>query len=82
MSCSVGCRRGLEPKLLQQGCRPAAAAPNQPLAWEFPYAARVALKRKKKKENKAYSYPGEKKIQEYLGEGGNDILSGQQSLKE
>ena len=29
-------------------CRLAAAAPIRPLAWEFPYAAGVALKRKKK----------------------------------
>ena len=28
-------------------CRPAAAAPIPPLAWEFPYAVGVALKRKK-----------------------------------
>ena len=31
-------------------CRPAAAAPIWPLAWELPYATSVALKRKKKKE--------------------------------
>ena len=30
-------------------CRPAAAPPIQPLAWEPPYAANTALKRKKKK---------------------------------
>ena len=29
--------------------RPAAAAPIQPLAWELPYAAGVAIKGKKKK---------------------------------
>ena len=28
-------------------CRPAATAPIRPLAWEAPYAAGVALKRKK-----------------------------------
>ena len=28
--------------------RPAAAAPIQPLAWELPYAAGAAVKRKKK----------------------------------
>jgi len=28
-------------------CRPAAAAPIPPLAWEFPYAALAALKSKK-----------------------------------
>ena len=31
-------------------CRPAAAAPIQPLAWKLPCAAGVALKRKKKKD--------------------------------
>ena len=30
-------------------CRPAAAAPIRPLAWELPYAAGAALKKKKKK---------------------------------
>ena len=30
-------------------CKPAAAALIRPLAWELPYAACVALKRKKKK---------------------------------
>ena len=29
--------------------RPAVAAPIRPLAWEFPYAADVALKRRKKR---------------------------------
>jgi len=32
--------------------RPAVAAPIGPLAWELPYAAGVALKRKKEKERK------------------------------
>ena len=32
--------------------RPAAAAPIQPLAWEPPYAAGMALKRQKKKKKK------------------------------
>ena len=31
--------------------RPAAIAPIQPLAWELPYAAGVALKRQKAKQN-------------------------------
>ena len=34
-----------DPALLWLWCRPAAAAPNQPLAWEPPYAEGVALKR-------------------------------------
>ena len=36
-------------------CRPAAAAPIQPLGWKLPYAADVALK-KKKKETKKKSF--------------------------
>ena len=32
--------------------RPAAAAPIQSLAWEFPYAVGVALKSQKKKKKK------------------------------
>ena len=43
---------GLDPALLQLWCRPAAAAPTQPLAWEPPYAAHVALKRKNKTKQK------------------------------
>ena len=41
-----GC--GLDPVWLWLWCRPAAAAPFQPLAWELPYAADAALKKKKK----------------------------------
>ena len=42
-----GC--GLDPALLGMQYRPAAAAPIRPLAWECPYAAVAALKRKKKR---------------------------------
>ena len=35
--------------LLWLWCRPAAAAPIPPLAWELPYAMGTALKRKDKK---------------------------------
>ena len=48
-SCGVGHRCGLDPVLLQLWCGPAAEAPIQPLAWELPYAAGAALKKKKKK---------------------------------
>ena len=34
--------------LLWLWCRPAAAGPIQPLAWEPPYATNVVLKRQKK----------------------------------
>ena len=37
--------------------RPAAAALNQPLAWELPYALSVALKRKKKKKIGKKNFP-------------------------
>ena len=46
-SCSVGCRNGLDPVSLWLWCRPAAAAPIQPLAWELPYDVGAALKRKR-----------------------------------
>ena len=38
--------------LLWLWCRPAAAAPIQPLAWELPYATGAALKKKKSKKQK------------------------------
>ena len=50
MSCGVGCRHGLGPVLLWLGCRLAAAALIRPLAWEFPYAMDVALKKNKEGE--------------------------------
>ena len=50
MSCGVGCRLGLDPKLLWLWCRPAAVALVLPLACEPPYAEGAALKSKKKKK--------------------------------
>ncbi len=50
MSCGVGCRSGLHPKLLWLWRRPAAVAPIQPLAWELSHATGAALKSKKKKK--------------------------------
>ena len=44
MSCGVCCRHGWEPALLLLWCRPAAAAPSQPLTWELPDAVGVPLK--------------------------------------
>ena len=52
LSCSVGCRRGLNLVLLCLWCRPAAVAPIQPLAWELPPAAGAALKKAKKKKKR------------------------------
>ena len=43
-------------------CRPAAAALIQPLSWELPYAAGVALKSKKKKKKKKKKFNKNKKI--------------------
>ena len=57
MSCGVGGRRRSDSALLWLWCRLAATAPIPPLAWEPPYAAGVALKKKtdKDKENKLKS---------------------------
>ena len=52
MNCSVGCRWTLDPALLWCRAAAAAAARNQLLAWEFPYAVGAALKRKKKQKTK------------------------------
>ena len=51
MSCSILHRCGLNPALLWLWCRPTAAAPIRPLAWELPYASGAALKSKKKNGN-------------------------------
>ena len=48
--CSVGHRQGLDLALLWLWHRLMATAQIQPLAWELPYAMRVALKRQKKKK--------------------------------
>ena len=50
MSYGVGHIHGLVPTLLWLWRRPAAIAPIQPLAWEPPYAAGAALKKKERKE--------------------------------
>ena len=50
VSCGVGHRRGSDLALLWLWCRPAAAAPIRPLAWDLPYTAGAALKREKKKK--------------------------------
>ena len=49
ISYGIDCKSGSDPKLLR--CRLATVAPIPPLAWELPYAAGVALKKKKKKGN-------------------------------
>ena len=48
----VGLRHNSDLALLWLWCRPAAEAPIQPLAWELPHTAGVALKAKKKKKER------------------------------
>ena len=50
VSCGVSHRQGLDPVLLWLWCRPVAAAPIGPLAWELPHAAGAALKTKAETE--------------------------------
>ena len=52
MSCGVGRRHGSDVVSLWLWHRLAAAASIQPLAWELPCAAGVALRSKKKKHKK------------------------------
>ena len=56
MSCGVGCKHSLVRALLWLWHWPAAVALIQPLAWEFPYAAGVALKRQKQKTEIDYLF--------------------------
>ena len=50
MSCGVGHRCGSDLVLLWLWCRSVATAPIRPLAWELPYAAGTAQKKRKKKK--------------------------------
>ena len=52
MSCVEGRRHCLDLALLRLWCRPTATALIGPLAWEPPYAAGVALKKKGKEKRK------------------------------
>ena len=52
MSCGVDHRHGSDPTFLWLWCSPAAEAAIQLLAWEPPYAACAALKKKAKNKNK------------------------------
>ena len=54
VSCDIGHRLGLDLALLWLWCRPAAASPIRPLAWEPPYAAGTALIRQNKRERETY----------------------------
>ena len=55
-SCGVSCRHSLDPVLLWLWSRPAATALIPLLAWEIPYAAGAALKKRQKKNSFAYSH--------------------------
>ena len=48
VSCGIDCRHGLDLVVLRLWGRPVATALIGPQAWELPFAASVALKRKKK----------------------------------
>ena len=54
MSSGVGHRCGSDPVLLWLWHRLVAAAPTQPLAWEPPYAAGVALEKGEKTKKKKF----------------------------
>ena len=51
VSCTVGHRCSSDRVLLWLWCRPAAAAPIWPLAWELAYAVGTAQRKKKKSKN-------------------------------
>ena len=49
--------------MLRLWCRPAAAVPIQPLAWDLPYAAGAALKkRERERERKKFWEYGHKEM--------------------
>ena len=52
MSCGVDLGGGRIIKKLWLWCRPAATALIQPIVWDLPYAARVALKKQTNKQTK------------------------------
>ena len=52
MRCGVNNRHGLDLAWLWLWCKQAASALIQPLAWEFPYAVGVALKKKKEEKKR------------------------------
>ena len=67
MSCGVDGRGGSALALLGLWRRLAAAAPIRPLAWELPYAAGGALRRKEKTQ---HSYRDEKGVLHYFKSSG------------
>ena len=73
VSCGVGLRCSSDLALLWLWCSPAAAAPIRPLAWKRPYAADVALKRKKEQKQKV-TYHDEGCVTEALGDPGGHLF--------
>ena len=65
VSCGVGHKLGSDPMQLLMWCRPVAVALIRPLAWELPYAAGAALKRKKQTTKKIRSL-GSAEINHYI----------------
>ena len=73
MSSAVGCRRGLDLAWLWLCCRPAAAAPNGPLARELPYAEDVALKKREREKKRGRNGDKESEARGWgRGGGGKD----------
>ena len=62
INCSVGHRCSAHLELLWLCCRPVAAAPIQPLAWELPHATSVALKTHTKKNCVQWRRPSRKRM--------------------
>ena len=61
MSCGLGCRHGSDLPSLWQWHRPEAAAQLGPLAWEPPYAAGAALKKRPPPKFPCVMYRGKSK---------------------
>ena len=72
MSCGVGRSLGSDPELLWLWHRPVATAPTGPLAWEPPYGAGAAIKKKNRRKSQAW---GQKRIPEEVMEN-DDSLAG------
>ena len=64
MSCGVGHRRSSDLVLLWLWCRPAAATPIRPLAWEPLYATGAALERQKETKKKFFLNAGSSPVKQ------------------
>ena len=68
MSCGVGHTCSSDPTLQWLWCRPASAAPSQPLAWELPYVVGIALKSQQQQQKDRDNLKIEKKNDKYWEE--------------